>query len=144
MCTSISHSTSIAGVGKGPHGWFPVNQATVAFDHATHSGAEHALLLDFANYELGTGARVALEMDLASGKSPGHTAPGRHRRRRGDRAGRIGRLTRDHRTQEIGHSNRGPGISVGVDRSARLPRREGRNTGHGSGAQPHHRARPPT
>ncbi len=69
MCTSISHSTSIAGVGKGPRGWFPVNQATVAFDHATHSGAEHALLLDFANYELGTGARVALELDLASGRA---------------------------------------------------------------------------
>jgi hypothetical protein len=69
MCTSISRSTSIAGVGKGPRGWFPVNQATVGFDHATHSSAEHALLLDFANYDLGTDARVALEMDLASGKA---------------------------------------------------------------------------
>jgi hypothetical protein len=69
MCTSISRSTSIAGVGKGARGWFPVNQATVGFDHATHSGAEHALLLDFANYQLGTDARVALEMDLASGRA---------------------------------------------------------------------------
>jgi hypothetical protein len=69
MCTSISRSTPIAGVGKGPRGWFPVNQATVGFDHATHSDAEHALLLDFANYDLGTEARVALEMDLASGKA---------------------------------------------------------------------------
>ncbi len=69
MCTSISGSAPIAGVGKGPQGWFPVNQATVGFDHATHSGAEHALLLDFANYDLGTDARVALEMDLASGKA---------------------------------------------------------------------------
>lgn len=69
MCTSISRSTAIAGVGKGPRGWFPVNQATVGFDHATHSAAEHALLLDFANYDLGTEARVALEMDLASGKA---------------------------------------------------------------------------
>jgi hypothetical protein len=69
MCTSISRSTRIEGVGKGPHGWFAVNQATVGFDHATHSGAEHALLLDFANYDLGTDARVALELDLASGKA---------------------------------------------------------------------------
>jgi hypothetical protein len=69
MCTSISRSAPIAGVGKGPSGWFPVNQAIVGFDHATHSGAEHALLLDFANYDLGTDARVALEMDLASGKA---------------------------------------------------------------------------
>ncbi len=69
MCTSISKSTSIAGVGKGARGWFPVNRATVGFDHASHSSAEHALLLDFANYDLGTEARVALEMDLASGKA---------------------------------------------------------------------------
>jgi hypothetical protein len=69
MCTSISDTTSIRGAGKGPQGWFPLTQATVAYDHATHTGAEHALLLDFANYDLGTGARVALEMDLASGKA---------------------------------------------------------------------------
>jgi hypothetical protein len=39
----------------------------VAYDHATHTGAEHALLLDFANYDIGTEARVAVEMDVASG-----------------------------------------------------------------------------
>jgi hypothetical protein len=27
------------------------------------------LLLDFTNYELGTGARVAVELDLASGRA---------------------------------------------------------------------------
>jgi hypothetical protein len=69
MCTTISESTRISGVGKGAAGWFPLRQATVAFDHATHSGAEHALLLDFSNYDLGTGARVAIEMDLASGRA---------------------------------------------------------------------------
>jgi hypothetical protein len=69
MCTSISHTTAITGVGKGLRGWFPVNQATVAFDHATHSTSEHALLLDFTNYDLGTEARVAVEMDLVSGKA---------------------------------------------------------------------------
>jgi hypothetical protein len=69
MCTTISNTTPIAGVGKGPGGWFPLIQATVAYDHATHSVAEHALLLDFTNYDIGTEARVALEMDLASGKA---------------------------------------------------------------------------
>ena len=68
MCTGISDTSAISGAGKGAAGWFPLNQATVAFDHATHSAAEHALLLDFANYDLGTDARVALEMDLASGR----------------------------------------------------------------------------
>jgi hypothetical protein len=67
MCTTISDTTSIKGAGKGPRGWFPVTQATVAYDHATHTGAEHALLLDFANYDIGTEARVAVEMDVASG-----------------------------------------------------------------------------
>ncbi|HWW53535.1 MAG TPA: DUF6295 family protein [Acidimicrobiales bacterium] len=69
MCTAISDTTAIKGAGKGPRGWFAVTQATVAYDHATHTGAEHALLLDFANYDLGTEARVALEMDLSSGKA---------------------------------------------------------------------------
>ena len=69
MCTSISDTTSITGAGKGPEGWFPITQATVGYDHATHTGAEHALLVDFANYDLGTDARVALEMDLPSGRA---------------------------------------------------------------------------
>jgi hypothetical protein len=69
VCTAISETTAIRGFGRGQRGWFPISQATVAFDHATHTGAEHALLLDFANYDLGTDARVALEMDLASGRA---------------------------------------------------------------------------
>jgi Family of unknown function (DUF6295) len=69
VCTTISDTRGICGAGKGSAGWFPLNQSTVAFDHATHTGAEHALLLDFANYDLGPGARVAVEMDLASGRA---------------------------------------------------------------------------
>jgi hypothetical protein len=41
----------------------------VAYDHATHSPSEHALLLDFVTYDIGPGARVALEMDLESGRA---------------------------------------------------------------------------
>jgi hypothetical protein len=69
MCTGISHTSEINGAGRGARGWFRVNQVTVAFDHASQGAAEHALLLDFANYELGTDARIALELDLASGKA---------------------------------------------------------------------------
>jgi hypothetical protein len=69
MCTSISVTADVAGAGKGVRGWFPLTQATVAYDHATHSGAEHALLLDFTNYGLGTENRVAVELDLASGRA---------------------------------------------------------------------------
>jgi Family of unknown function (DUF6295) len=69
MCTFISHSTRIAGSGKGAAGWFAVSQANVGFDHATHAPLEHALLLDFVNPSLGPGARVAVEMNIASGKA---------------------------------------------------------------------------
>ena len=69
MCTMIAVTRTINGVGKGPDGWFPMTQATVGYDHATHSADEHALLLDFVNYDIGTGARVALELDITSGKA---------------------------------------------------------------------------
>jgi hypothetical protein len=68
MCTMIAVSASISGAGKGAAGWFPVTQATVGYDHATHSGTQHALLLDFTNYDRGIDARVALELDLDSGR----------------------------------------------------------------------------
>jgi hypothetical protein len=70
MCTMISLSAPIRGAGKGDGGaWFPLSQANVGFDHASHTQQEHALLLDFVNPALGVGARVALEMDLASGRA---------------------------------------------------------------------------
>ncbi len=69
MCTMISMKTAITGSGKGAAGWFPVSQANLGFDHATHAQVEHALLLDFVNPELGASARVAVELDLASGKA---------------------------------------------------------------------------
>lgn len=69
MCTSISHTSAVDGAARGPGGWFPLAQATVAYDHPAHAGAEHAVLLDFANYQLGTGARVAVEMDLGSARA---------------------------------------------------------------------------
>jgi hypothetical protein len=69
MCTNIALQTIVSGSGKGAAGWFPISQANVGYDHATHSQLDHALLLDFVNPALGTGARVAVEMDIASGKA---------------------------------------------------------------------------
>jgi hypothetical protein len=69
MCTTIANTQSVNAAGKGAGGWFSVNQATVAYDHASHTAAEHALLIDFANYDIGPSARVAVEMDLASGRA---------------------------------------------------------------------------
>jgi hypothetical protein len=69
MCTMINMQTQVNGSGKGATGWFAVTQANVGFDHATHSQFEHALLLDFVNEQLGPGARVAVEIDVASGRA---------------------------------------------------------------------------
>lgn len=68
MCTMIAMQANIKGSGKGAAGWFDVTQATVGFDHPAHTQAEHALLLDFVNANLGPSARVAVEMDIASGR----------------------------------------------------------------------------
>jgi hypothetical protein len=69
MCTMIAMQAEIKGAGKGAGGWFPVKQATIGFDHPSHAVAEHSLLLDFVNHDLGPSARVALEIDIASGKA---------------------------------------------------------------------------
>jgi len=69
MCTQITMNTPVTGSGKGVSGWFPISQANVGYDHATHSQLDHALLLDFVNPSMGTSARVAVEMDLASAKA---------------------------------------------------------------------------
>jgi hypothetical protein len=69
MCTMIALSSPVSGMAKGADGWFPVTRATVGYDHTTHSQEEHALLLDFTNYDIGIDARVALEIDLDSGRA---------------------------------------------------------------------------
>jgi hypothetical protein len=69
MCTMICLTTEVRGSGKGAAGWFPLSQANVGYDHATHAPFEHALLLDFVNPELGVEARVGVELSLASGRA---------------------------------------------------------------------------
>ena len=69
MCTMIAATTPVRGMGRGRNGWFPVTRATVGYDHTTHSADEHAVLIDFTNYDLGLDARVALELDLDSGRA---------------------------------------------------------------------------
>ena len=69
MCTMIANTAAVSGVARGGDGWFALTHACVGYDHASHSPAEHALLVDFMNRDLGPGARVAVELDLASGRA---------------------------------------------------------------------------
>ena len=69
MCTNISYVTGIRGSGKGGGAWFPVSQANVGFDHPVSAPFDHALLIDFVNPAMGVEARIAVEMNIASGKA---------------------------------------------------------------------------
>ena len=69
MCTMIAMKIPVTGGGKGATGWFSVSEAIVGYDHTTYMKNEHALLLDFVNPDLEPSARVAIELDIASGKA---------------------------------------------------------------------------
>jgi len=67
MCTNIATKTQLTASATLGDGWAKIDEATIGFDHATHLWAEHALRIDFAS-SAGSG-RIAVEMDLASGKA---------------------------------------------------------------------------
>jgi len=69
MCTNIAQTVPAAGAAKGGAGWFPVTVANVGFDHAVGSRFDHALLLDFVDPARGPSARVAVELDLSTGRA---------------------------------------------------------------------------
>ena len=69
MCTYIGHTVAVSGAGKGASGWFRLTEAVVGYDHPSHAGDDHAILLDFTNRDAGVSARVAVELDLASGRA---------------------------------------------------------------------------
>ena len=68
MCTGIVESAEVAGSGKGPQGWFKLEQVNVSFDHPTSADMEHSLNIDFVSPNVGPGARVAVELDSASAR----------------------------------------------------------------------------
>ena len=65
MCTNIATTARIAGSAKTASGWIKVEEATIAFDHATHAWLDHALRIDF----IGRDDRAAVELDLASARA---------------------------------------------------------------------------
>jgi hypothetical protein len=65
----IVQQVTIDGSGKGASGWFPVRQANVSYDHPFNAPLEHALNIDFVNEAQGPGARVAVELTVASART---------------------------------------------------------------------------
>ena len=70
MCTYSTEKIDVPrSSGKGPQGWFPLQVATVYYDHPVHAPHEHTVNVDFLNPELGPGARVAVELSLDAARS---------------------------------------------------------------------------
>jgi hypothetical protein len=65
----IVEKVDVEGSGKGPEGWFTVQQANISYDHPFHIPREHALNIDFVNEDLGPGARVAVELSEQAARS---------------------------------------------------------------------------
>lgn len=69
MCTYSTEKLDVErSSGKGPDGWFPLQAATVYYDHPVSAPDEHTVNIDFLNPEQGPGARVAVELSLDTAK----------------------------------------------------------------------------
>jgi hypothetical protein len=65
VCTYSTEKFDVtASSGKGPKGWFPLQTATVYYDHPVHAPRDHTVNIDFLNPEQGPSARVAVELSL--------------------------------------------------------------------------------
>ena len=73
MCTGIVETAQVKGSGKGPDGWFKLEQVNVSYDHPYDAQLEHALNIDFVNEKIGPGARVALELSPQSARKLAET-----------------------------------------------------------------------
>ena len=69
VCTYSTEKIEVtASSGKGPDGWFPLQTATVYYDHPVHAPRDHTVNIDFMNPERGPSARVAVELSLESAR----------------------------------------------------------------------------
>jgi hypothetical protein len=69
VCTYSTEKIEVSkSSGKGPDGWFPLQTATVYYDHPVHAPDEHTVNIDFLNPDRGPSARVAVELSLDSAR----------------------------------------------------------------------------
>jgi hypothetical protein len=69
MCTGIVENTRVSGSGKGPLGWFPLEQASVSYDHPDHAQAERAVIIDLLSETAGPESRIAVELTPQSARN---------------------------------------------------------------------------
>jgi Family of unknown function (DUF6295) len=68
MCTGIVETAEVSGSGKGPLGWFKLEQVSVSYDHPTDAPLDHTLNIDFLNLNNGPGTRIAVELEAESAR----------------------------------------------------------------------------
>src|SRR5437879_13707994 len=68
MCTGIVETSEVSGSGKGPRGWFKLEQVNVSYDHPTDAQLDHALNIDFVSEKEGPSARAAVELSPESAR----------------------------------------------------------------------------
>ena len=68
MCTGIVESAKVSGSGKGPRGWFKLDEVNVSFDHPFDASVEHSLNIDFVNQAEGPSSRIAVELTPESAR----------------------------------------------------------------------------
>jgi hypothetical protein len=68
MCTGIVENRRISGSGKGPHGWFPLDEVSVSYDHPDHAQAEQAVIIDLLSDTAGPESRIAVELTPESAR----------------------------------------------------------------------------
>jgi hypothetical protein len=68
MCSWIVEKSKMAGMAKGPDGWFDVKQANVYYDHPYSAPMDHALIIDFVQDPDQAGNRVSVELSAESAK----------------------------------------------------------------------------
>ena len=69
MCTYSTEKVDLArSSGKGPEGWFPLETATVYYDHPVHAPDAHTVNIDFLAPERGPSSRIAVELSLDSAR----------------------------------------------------------------------------
>jgi hypothetical protein len=68
MCTGIVENRKVSGSGKGPDGWYPLDRASVSYDHPDHAQSGCAVIIDFLNEAVGPKARIAVELTPESAR----------------------------------------------------------------------------
>jgi uncharacterized protein DUF6295 len=87
LCTGIVENRRISGAGKGPHGWFLLDQASVSFDHPDHAPVERAVIIDLLSDSAEPESRIAVELTPQSARDLARAILASLSRGEGDRIG---------------------------------------------------------